>query len=417
LIKSKLNILVITDDFPPNWAPRIGYFVKYLSQSGHKIYVVSGVRNKKEVYTSLQGYAENVDFFERKKRNKLTRVIDVVETFLPTRNSHREKEIFLRAGQIIKERKIELILCSISDIFPGYTAYKLAKLYRIPMHIDFRDIYEQLGNLLKITDRNFRMWPYHIRDKINLIGYKYYRKKILSISRSCTTVSDFHAGVLRKNNSNVSVIYNGYDHEKFFTGKKVFSKKFYITYAGTVYNTSISDHRIFIRAIKKLAQNGLIDSDIFSVRFFSGNIRDSNIINDIDEAGLSKFFEFHEWVDSDHLPALYAESSILLLLSASNKVKNGPRGIIFTKFFEYLGANRRILCVPSDEADVERLIDICSAGKSLTEVNEIMNFIEQAYKLWKKDGYVSGMTKIPEKIALTREQQARTLESIICSSS
>ena len=55
------------------------------------------------------------------------------------------------------------------------------------------------------------------------------------------------------------------------------------------------------------------------------------------------------------MPELLHQSSIALVLTNIANSK-GPKGILTTKFFDYLGAERPVFCVRSDEDILENTI-------------------------------------------------------------
>ena len=90
-----MKILFIVDDFPPNWAPRVGYLCKYLSLRGHTIKVVTGVRNNKKVYPFLVKYADQIEYCKPKLVSKTSRIFDVLESFMPVRILRGERDMLL----------------------------------------------------------------------------------------------------------------------------------------------------------------------------------------------------------------------------------------------------------------------------------------------------------------------------------
>ena len=81
---------------------------------------------------------------------------------------------------------------------------------------------------------------------------------------------------------------------------------------------------------------------------------------------------------------IFQSSQILLLL-----LNNTPNieGIITGKIFEYLAANRAILCIGSSTGDAARIINETKSGKAVDfeDKNGILMFLEEVFSKFEKN--------------------------------
>lgn len=398
-----MNILIFSDDYPPNWAPRIGYLVKYLSRSGFFLYVVSGVKNTKSVFNFLEGYAEEVHFVKEVKLRRYD-PRNLLEYFLARRESRGELKMEMLAIDISKRVKFDLILTTTCDITPTFTAHKISQKLKIPLIVDFRDMPEQLPND-KIRSIFSKSILNIMLRSITYPFYKSYRKYIVKAAGATTTISPFHYGILNEISGNCNLIYNGFDKEIFFHKPEIRTEKFHIVYTGTIGNATDRNPDYFLQALKKLADDGVISPLSLQCKFYCGNVEGSDLFLAVKKLKLTNYFDFKEYVAADKVPEVLHSASILLLLS--NKVcANGPKGVLQTKFFEYLAVNKPLLCTSSDEDQIEDIINTVGAGVSARSAGQAYDFILQNYKAWKLNGCTKGSADMDKINFFSREKQA-----------
>ena len=100
------------------------------------------------------------------------------------------------------------------------------------------------------------------------------------------------------------------------------------------------------------------------------------------------FVDFYDYIDTSAVPKILADSSILLLLTNVFR-DDGPKGIMTTKYFEYLAMERPILCVRSDENLLETSIKKANAGLAARTMEETYDFILEKWNEWKIKGYTT----------------------------
>ena len=113
-----------------------------------------------------------------------------------------------------------------------------------------------------------------------------------------------------------------------------------------------------------------------------------------------------EPIAHEQLGEAVRESSIMLVLTSTE-----THGMLTTKFYEALGCNKPVLCVPSDKGALADLIAYTKAGIATEDEEEIKAFIQGQYKQWKEKGYTHQQSVHREEF--TREAQCRQTEEII----
>ena len=64
------KVLILCDAFPPNFGPRMGYLVKYLSRFGWDSYVVAAESKSRTELGNLTGYAKELYVIPQKPHRK-----------------------------------------------------------------------------------------------------------------------------------------------------------------------------------------------------------------------------------------------------------------------------------------------------------------------------------------------------------
>ena len=83
-----------------------------------------------------------------------------------------------------------------------------------------------------------------------------------------------------------------------------------------------------------------------------------------------------------------------------------------TKFFEALGVEKPVLCVPSDEESLAEVIRQTNAGIAATDAEQVRTFIKEQYAAWQAKGYTRQAVNQEQKKRFTRQYQARQFEQI-----
>ena len=99
------------------------------------------------------------------------------------------------------------------------------------------------------------------------------------------------------------------------------------------------------------------------------------------------------------------KSSIALILTNLN-----AKGMMTTKFFEALGCEKPVLCIPSDNGLLAETIRETNAGLASSDINEIKAFITKKYQEWQLNGFTRQAVVHKEKFS--RQQQAQQFEQL-----
>jgi hypothetical protein len=116
-----------------------------------------------------------------------------------------------------------------------------------------------------------------------------------------------------------------------------------------------------------------------------------------------KLSVFMDLVSIKEIPSLLQRSSAILVLT-NKSTKNGPKGIMTTKFFEAVGVEKPVLCVPSDEGCLAQVIAKTNAGVAAKSVEDVKAFITEKYNEWQKNGFTR--QNVINKEYFCRENQA-----------
>ncbi|MDR2824146.1 MAG: hypothetical protein LBB41_02980, partial [Prevotellaceae bacterium] len=137
------KVLILTDNVSaPLNAPRMRNLYNNLCANNYdwQPFLITDFVEKSQISTLFVN-AENVHQLELSpSRNVIIWFFQFVTNLL---FKTTEKKMLQKALQISKVQHFDLILCSISNIFPMYAAAKLSKKLNLPLIFDFRDINEQ----------------------------------------------------------------------------------------------------------------------------------------------------------------------------------------------------------------------------------------------------------------------------------
>jgi glycosyltransferase involved in cell wall biosynthesis len=388
------TVLIITDHFPPESAPRMGYLSKYLGDYNWKGIAISPFYdNERNTFDYLSGYipCKRVSASEKNiKKNIFQKGIGFFSPDLRIPWWINKKMIQL-ANDLVSKEQVDIVLCSTWTLFPLNIAYKISKLFNIPWIADLRDIYEEYPVKTSILMGLF-----------NKIG-KLRRNYLLKKSNYVTVVSKKHQEILSNYKIKARIIYNGFDSELFIPSKNRRLDKFRIVYTGTLSNFSVGyDISPLFSSINKLFNNGYIGYENFRIQFYSDS-KSREIINDLAiKYKINDFIDIFNNISFIEIPKILNDASILLLL-----VPGRNMGIMTTKFYEYLGVGRPILCIWNDEGEIEDIINKSNTGIAAKIEEEIQSFIKNKYDEWLNTGYVNSDNNNDFIMQFSRKNQAK----------
>lgn len=406
------KVLIITEVYPPAFNPRMGYLVKYLPEFEWDADIVTVNTLKDNNYKFLVGNNKivrvNLKYTDTPHGiiRKTWRLLNSKRYF---RNNKRPfiKEIISHFNQ----NEYAIILVSVSwELYILDAGMEISRRWNIPLIVDLRDIIEQKPKTInseltiKTMMDNYFTGSFE-RMKIRL------RDKILKKAKTVTTVSPFHVKKLSTLNNNIKLIYNGYDPDLYNYVHIEKANTFIIIYTGTVFDENEQDPSLLFEAVTRLEKNGIISNEYFRMHFYTPLKFRPNIIKNKLFPIIDKYVEFFDYVDTEEIPGLLAGSSIGLIL-ANLSDNNGPKGVITTKLFDYLGAERPVLCVRSDEGILESLIKELNIGISARSADDAYSFILCKLNEWKEKGYTTVTVNQNCKQQFSRKNQAKQFSEV-----
>lgn len=395
------HVLILCDQFPPAFGPRMGYLCKYLKQNGW-IPTVIAEYLPDETFAFLKSDADVsfIRYYSSKSRLEWLKI-----TLLELLFGYKNRRMTQEAEKKLKQCSYDMLLCSAYRNFPLPAARKIAKKHHLPLVVDLRDIIEQytgneyianpipgLFGIDKMIARIFR--SHSIKQRNN----------VLAKADFITTVSPWHVSVLQHINPNISLIYNGFDPELFYP-QTIVKEQFFITYTGRLISTSMRNPELLFKAVERLSHDGLITPETFRIRWYTDKKSQEIIEDESRQYLIADYMDYSGYVPAKHIPTILNESSILLLLT--NKAdQNGPKGIMTTKFFEALAVEKPILCVRGDEGCLEEVINKTCSGLSAHNEEEAYRFIKRHYMQWKSERHTSITVNREEIQKYSRKTQA-----------
>ena len=336
------RLLVVSDPpAAPGYLPRVRYLCEYLVRKGYDVTLLT------EEYGDL-AFAHSYPI--ETIRMYSGGIFDWMTKTIWTLLTDWHNRVFARK-YLATQPSFDAVLCSAFSDFPLGAAQRIAQVLQVPLLCDIRDLDEQVeDSTYQYHHRTWWTMPFrHIYRAIHIRR----RNKVLRAAQAITTVSPWHADFIRQFNPNVSIIYNGYDAAQFYP-QDIKTKQFTISYIGSLFAWQ---------------EAGL-----------------SKVQQAIDELGLPIQLQLHtpaqNTIAHDSLGDAIRRSSILLVLTSER-----THGMLTTKFYEALGCEKPILCVPSDKGSLAELIAYTNAGIATDDIEEIKAFIHVRYEEWQQNGF------------------------------
>lgn len=362
-----MKILVLTDPYgKPSFGPRLRYFCEDWLRRGHTVRVITEEFEPipfEHAYPidRVSIYRGRLDWFIKSAWSLLT----------DWRNRYFSRQVL----RMTEGEHYDLVFCTTFSTFPLRAARDVAQHKHIPLHVDLRDVDEQVPGAQYQSHRNpwtrlFRTWY----KRVNIRR----RNRVLTAADSISTVSPWHVQFVRQFNANVHLIYNGYDPEQFFF-RPLSAPTFNIVYIGKIYEFQHPEP-LFAR-IRELSQR------YPAIR-------------------LELHTPDHHSIPLTEVGETYRRSSMAIVLTDPS-----ARGMMTTKFYEALGSEKPIICYPSDEGLLASTIDETHAGIASSSLDAIEHFILSAYKEWQSVGY----TRQPSRdiTRFSRLTQAEALHRVL----
>lgn len=408
------RLFIICDDFPPELNPRMGYLCKYLKRNGWQINVLTEYYGFRLGFEFLTGNAEvtRIEYYHAKGR--ITRKLEwIMIMILDILFHYKDRRMIKYGRRILKANEYKCILCSTWRTFPLPTASQLAKEFKLPYIADIRDIPEEFPKD-EFLQHNVTKIPFVGKIARDLFLNRLIKERQKSIKNAnvVTTIAEWHQNLLRAENPNIELIYNGFDPELFYP-QEIKNDKFIVCFTGRVWSLKLRDPKLLFIATKQLAAEGIITPQTFRLAFYTGEDTSELIKPEIQRIGIEQFIDFYDYVPADQVPRILNESSVLLSLTNKFDPQTGPKGMMTTKFFEQLAVCKPILCVRSDESCMAETIKMTNSGLAATTVEEVVEFLKKYYAQWQSQGFTRAETDTSKLSLFSRKEQADKFNEII----
>lgn len=308
--------------------------------------------------------------------------------------------------------RFDVILCSTYYYFPLLTAEKLSKAWDIPYVVDLRDIVEQWGKVSYFTTKLPQLGGLE-----NVLAHWYeqrnlsMRNRIMDGAKAVVTISPWHQQHLQSlTRTPVHLIYNGYDEEEMHFEPKL-TDVFSIAFIGRFMSLQLRQPHLLLEALGEMLKEREIDTKEWQLDLYAEAEKEEEVRALARQYGAEQLVAWHAFVPRKELGKIMAESSVLLALGCPPQ--EGQHGILGTKVFEAIGAEKPLLLVPSDEDSLAELIRETGIGCAAKNKEGVKSFLQKQHAEWKEKGYTR--QAIIGKEQYSRQVQAQNIEQIILS--
>lgn len=360
----KNRLLIVADAYGlPSYAPRLRSLCEYLHEYGWQIEVVT------EPFAPLS-FAHDYPIREVAIYKGWDWAIKAIWSLLTDwKNRYFSRQI----RKIYHDREFDAVFCTTFSTFPLRAAMDIAREKQIPLHVDIRDLDEQIPGAQYQHHRAW--WTRPLRNWYKQVNIRR-RNRVLREADQITTISPWHKNFIQTMNKNVHLVYNGYDPKQFYPQNEV-TETFRIGYIGKIY---------------EFQSTALIEQVV-------------------DEIGKEDILL--DWHRPDYQPIDIMEVGDAIRKCSIMLVLTNPQahGMMTTKFYEALGCEKPVLCIPSDNGCLAQVIAETNAGLASGDKEEIKAFILEKYAEWKQNGFTHQAVRGKE--AFSRRKQAQEIEQLL----
>ena len=361
----KLKILIVSDPFgKPSFAPRLRFLCNYLVEQGHQIAVYTEQFQEHDFPHTYPIIEKSIAYHSTWQW--------AWQSLWSLLTDWRNRRFSKWLQQQVASKDFDIVFCTTFSTFPLRAAEAIAHSKQIPLVVDIRDLDEQIPGAQYQSHRQWWARPFSQWYKqVNIRR----RNRVLRMADAVTTVSPWHVDFVRQFNPNVHLIYNGYDPSQFYA-EDVPSDTFRIAYIGKIY--AFQSTALVEQAIREL---------------------------NLPDIEFNLHTPTYQPIPLNQVGNELRKSSIALVLTNLN-----AKGMMTTKFFEALGCEKPVLCIPSDNGLLAETIRETNAGLASSDINEIKAFITKKYQEWQLNGFTRQAVVHKEKFS--RQQQAQQFEQL-----
>ncbi len=301
-----------------------------------------------------------------------------------------------RAVQLLAERPFDVIVASHPATMALTVGSRASQASGVPWVADLRDL---VGGKLPGEARPLRTrWHLHRHTAVRRSAAAF------------TTVSEPLAEQLRAAypDKTVTVVFNGYDGDLYAEPGEPARDTFTVAYCGEI--TSTETPAPLLDALDAILASEPEKLERFRLRFYGTTRR--KVARHLGGRPCARLVEIVARIPFEQSVRIQKEANALLVLSCP-----GTKGILTTKLFEYFGARRPVLAVPSDGGAMDALIAETGAGRVGSTPDEIAGILLGWLAEWEKEGGPAWRGR-PEAVEqYTRRSQtarmARALDEVV----
>lgn len=376
------RLLILSDaNTAPSYSPRLISLIHYLTANGWSCTLEEGAPAPKGGIRRMLGKLFNT----------------------------RERRYTRRIAATYKPADFDLVFCSTFYYFPLQAAAQLSRLWQKPLVVDVRDIAEQWGKTPYFTTPLPHIFGI---EKLLARCYKQLnirrRNKVLRQAAAVTTVSPWHRQFLQQlTSAPVSLIYNGFDERELMPLDKPTSL-FRIAFIGRLINLRLRQPQMLFEAVGQLLAAQTIPADKLRLDFYCEPELTEALHQQAAQYGITDTLCLHTYIARSEIQNTITEASILLALGAP--ASEQQHGILGTKVFEAIGAEKPFMLIPSDEDNLAQLIQDTGIGIAARSTDDIKTFITKTYNAWLANGFTR--QPVRDKQRFSRQSQAKQFETI-----
>lgn len=274
--------------------------------------------------------------------------------------------------EIISTNQIRYIITTGPPHSLHLIGLKLKQAYpSLTWFADFRDPWSEWDLLYKL---GIKGWAMRRHQKLE--------QEVLKTANKVITVTPIYVQQLKLLGARrIHLITNGYDEDDFKALERVKTDQFIIRHLGGV--DALRDPRDFFYALKALLQHPEAKelAEKLKVEFVgtvNTNLKKEILSDDV----LNKYCSFVASVPHKEVPGLYASTSLLLLVLASQQLAAGN---IPGKLFEYMASQCPVLGVGVPDGDTAQIINASGAGKvfARNDSKGMHDFVMKEFLKWR----------------------------------
>lgn len=276
----------------------------------------------------------------------------------------------------LKQNHVDAIVSTGPPHTTHMIAWQAKRKTGIPWLADFRDPWTFVDYYDKLKLSRYADRMHHRLEQ-----------KVLNTADKTVTVTWSWADEFNSRNfdKKVEVITNGYDPADFDASQAVaLNQTFTLTHIGSM--NADRNPKVLWPVLKELVATNPEFATKLKIKLI-GPV-DSSIFKSIEENGLTNMLEhIKNLPHSEVIPHLQRSPVLLLPLNDTPNIS----GVVPGKLFEYMGAQRPILCIGKTDGDAARIIKGANAGE-LIDFNESEKLMQVIKKMF--DNYERGTLEV-----------------------